>query len=298
MIRRCMAVSSGSRRDGRKGSTRLPWHAACVAMAMLLLPGVLDAQLHRPDRPVDSPLWWTLTDEVTPAELKRLFSDRSLSLERYDAAVAAGLADPLPERGAGGRECLDFYLNRDLTPELEPMWLAFDTFFRVYAPDEQVDEERAHAAPLDLRRFGVSPSGVETILRAAAATEAEFDSLMDDLGPKMREMTVLLGEVYYEDPQRAALAPPHRQVLDAVELRDYQTVASAVGRSVSEIRDLVDSHADWDAPYALVAEALPRLKEELTDEDWQGLRRYLLETVVARKGNSRHFAEACGDSER
>jgi len=264
-------------------------------MTLLFLPAVLDAQFHKPDRPVDSPLWWTLTDEVTPAELKRRFSDRSHSLERYDAAVAAGLEQALPEEGPRGRECLEFYLNRELTPELEPMWLAFDTFFRFYAPDEQAEGEHEQSAQRDLRRFGVSSSGVDTILRIAAATEAEFDSLMDDLGPKMREMTVLLGELYYEDPQRAAFAPPHRQVLEAVELRDYQTVASAVGRSVSEIRDLVDSHADWDAPYALVAEALPRLKKELTDEDWQGFRRYLLETVVARKGNSNHFAEACGD---
>ncbi len=71
-----------------------------------------------------------------------------------------------------------------------------------------------------------------------------------------------------------------------------------MGRPESDIRELVDAHADWDAPYALVAEQLPALKAELNESDWQGLRRYLLEIVVARKGASIHFDHLCGGSEQ
>ena len=281
---------SGCRRQARKLLGR---RIACLAAAFPLLPVLVGAQLHKLDRPVDSPLWWTLTDEVSPAELKQLHSDRSLSLARYDAAVKAGLERPLPEQGPYGRECLLFYFNTELTPELEPMWLAYASFYAFYTPGEHAREENVQAAPRDLRRFGVSPSGVDAILKAAAATQAEFDSLMAHFGPKLREMTILLREVY-DDPRRAAAAAPEGEVYEAVQRKDYGTVASALGRPEGDIRALVDSHADWDVPYALVAEALPVLREELTEGDWQGLRRYLLEVVVAGKGNSKHFAEYCG----
>jgi hypothetical protein len=264
---------------------------------LLLLPAVVGAQLHKLDRPVDSPLWWTLTDEVTPAELKQLHSDRSLSLERYDAAVEAGLQRPLPERGAYGRECLVFYFNRDLTPELQPMWQAFEWFFAFHTPGEHALEENVQAAPRDLRRFGVSPSGVDAILNAASATQVEVESLMRDRGPKVQKMTILLRELY-DDPLRAAAILPEGQFYDAVLGRDYGTVASVVGRPEGEIRALVDSHADWDESYALIAEALPRIKAELTEGDWQGLRRYLLEVRVAGGGASKHFDEYCGGTER
>ncbi len=179
-----------------------------LSAAGWLLPAAAAAQPHKLDTPVDSPLWWTLTDDLTPAELKRLHNDRSLALERYDAAVNAGLAQPLPERGRESRGCLKFYYHPDLTPELEPMWLAFETFYAFYTPRENAPEENVQAAPRDLQqKFGVSPAGVDRILNAAATTDAEFDSLMADLGPKMREMTLLLMAVA-EDPLRAASAPP------------------------------------------------------------------------------------------
>lgn len=297
MIRGCFEIPTDSGHQRRRGPTKLPWVAASLSVALLLLPAVVGAQLHKLDRPVDSPLWWTLTDELTPAELKRLHSDRSLSLERYDAAVEAGFQRPLPEQGPYRRECLLFYFNRELTPELEPMWQAFESFFLFYTPGEHAREENVQAAPRDLRRFGVSPSGVDTILNAAAATHAEFDSLMADFGPKMREMTILLREVY-DDPRRAAAVPPEGEVYAAVQRKDYGTVASVLGRPEIEIRALVDSHADWDVPYALIAGALPGLKEELTEGDWQGFRRYLLEVLAAGGGASREVDEYCGGSER
>lgn len=259
----------------------------------LTLTAVADAQPHKLDTPVESPLWWTLTDDLTPAELKRLYNDRSLSLERYDAAVEAGLAQPLPDQGPERRECLLFYFHPGLTPALEPMWLAFDTFYVLHTPGEHASEENVRAAPLDLQqKFGVSPSGVETILRAAATTATEFDDLMTDLGPKQKAMTLLLMDLD-QDPLRAAAAPSEGQLHEAILQKDYTAVAAAVGRPESEIRELVDSQADWNVPYALVAEQLPGLKAELSESDWQGFRRYLLETVVARKGASMHFDHRC-----
>lgn len=295
MIQRCSGVAGEPAHVRTWGSSERWWRPAAVTMALVLLPAVLGAQPHKLDRPADSPLWWTLTDELTPAELKQLLSDRTLTLQRYDAAVEAGLEQPLPERGPESRECLKYYFHTDLTPELEPMWSAFQVFQILYLPGENAEEEHVRAAPRDLRRFGVSASGVETILKTATNTAAAFDSLVAERAPKSQEMTILLRELY-EDPLRAAAVPPEGQLYEAIRRKDYGAVAAAVGRPESEIRELVDSHADWDVAYARIAEALPGLKEELTESDWQGFRRYLLETIVVGGGSSKHFESYCGGS--
>jgi hypothetical protein len=134
------------------------------------------------------------------------------------------------------------------------------------------------------------------ILSIAMATAAEFDSLMAVLGPKQNEMSQLLLDAY-ADPERSGSLPPQEQLYDAVLQHDYETVAVALGHPISEIRDLVDSHADWNAPYALVAEAMPELKSDLTAADWQAFRQYLLGRIVARKGASLHFDPNCGGTQ-
>jgi hypothetical protein len=261
-----------------------------LSLTALLLPAALKAQPHEISTPVDSPLWWTLSDQVTPAELKASYSDPSLSLTRYNDAVAAGLATPLSREAEG---CLEFYLNRQLTPELEPMWLAFRTFYTFHTPGEHARDEDVEATPAELLEYGVSRAGVNVILGSAMATAADVDSVMVVLGPKQNEMSQLLLDAY-ADPERSGSLPPQGQLYDAVLQRDYETVAVVVGQPVTEILDLVDSHADWNAPYALVAEALPELQEDLTATDWQAFRQYLLGRIVARKGASLNFGPDCG----
>lgn len=292
MVRRPIRIETHFPRDPRRSLSRLPWRAIALSMATLLLGlgGTAVAQPHDLATPVDSPLWWTLTDQVTTAELKALYSDRSLSLARYQDAVAAGLATPLSREAEG---CLEFYLNRQLTPELEPMWLAFRTFYTFHTPGEHARDEAVESTPAELQEYGVSPAGINVILDSAIATAAEVDGLMAVLGPKQNEMSQLLLDAY-ADPARSGSLPPQGQLYDAVLQREYETVAVAVGLPASEIPDLVDSHADWNAPYALVAEALPELQEDLTVADWQAFRQYLLGRIVARKGSSLHFGPACG----
>lgn len=283
-----------SRQEWRRTSSPALWRTAVLVVALTLLSTVSRGQLHRLDTPTDSPLWWTLSDEISPEQLKALYSDRSLSLARYDDAVEAGLMRPLPDSGKRSRACLIFYRNAQLTPELEPMWNAFRAFYnahlnRAFRGDEYVD-----AIPRQLEKFGISPRGANVILAAARSTKSEVESRWTELTPRLDEMTLLIDKIY-SDPERAALAPPIDQFRAAAEARDYATVASATGRTESEIRELVDSYANWDAPYELVAEALPVLKEDLSERDWQGFRRYLLESVVAEFGTAPHFDDYCGE---
>lgn len=237
-----------------------------------------------------------MTDDITPSELKQLYTDPALSLQRYDEAVAQGLEESLPQEGhSQSRDGLQFYYNPELTPELEPMWLAFRTFYDTHLDRSLQGDDYVDAVPERLREFGVSAAGANTILTAARATETEVEQLMADLGPKQEAMGLLIEEVY-SDPARAASAPPKKQFYNAVLGRDYKTVSSVVGRPESEIRELVDSHADWGASYELIADSLPVLKGRLSDADWQGFRGYLLKVVAAGKGSYAEFDAFYGEA--
>ncbi|HSL83314.1 MAG TPA: hypothetical protein VLF66_11105, partial [Thermoanaerobaculia bacterium] len=103
---------------------------AILSTALLLavglaIPGPSSGQPMDLDTPPGSPLWWTLTDEISPMELRTALRDPEAHLARYLAAIEAGVADVLPEDQV---QTLSFYYNRDLTPELTPMWVAFSAF--------------------------------------------------------------------------------------------------------------------------------------------------------------------------
>lgn len=283
-----------SRAKWRPMSSLLLWRAASLVLAFVLLPTVSGAQPHKLDTPTDSPLWWTLSDEVTPEQLKALYSDRSLSLERYDEAVAAGLARPLPDTGTRSRACMLFYSNSQLSPELELMWQAFRAFYTVHLNREFAGDEYVDAVPDELQKFGISPAGRGVILAAARSTPVEVDRRLPEFIPRLSEATLLMHEIY-SNPARAATAPPVDQFRNSMETRDYAAIAAVTGRPKAEIRELVDSYANWNVPYELVAEALPVLKADLSDADWSGFRRYLLEVVVSDTDSAPYFQEFCGE---
>lgn len=295
MTRRLSDSSArGASRVEQRGTLLPPsWRTVGLILALILLPTASRAQPHKLDTPTDSPLWWTLTDEITPQKLKALYVDRSSSLARYDDAVEAGLEEPLPARGKRSRACLTFYRNSELTPELEPMWIAFRAFYNGHLDRELGGDEYVDAVPHRLQEFGISPSGVDFILATAKSTEAEVKRRLPEFTPRLGDAALLIDEIY-SDPIRAASAPPIEQFRDAMEARDYATVAAVTGRPESEIRDLVDSYANWNVPYELVAEVLPVLKNDLSESDWEGFRRYLLEVVVSGFGSAPHFEDYCG----
>jgi hypothetical protein len=239
---------------------------------------------------VESPLWWTLLDEITPSELKRLYSDRSLSLARYDAAVEAGLEKPLSEKQ---RRRLEFYIHHGLTPELAPMWWAFDIFARERLSRTGAAED---AVPRELAGYGITSPGVETIMAAAQACAAEREELMADLGPRQIEAQRLIR--HRRDAEYEGTAPPGKPILEAVNERDYELFAAVAGRPVAEIRELVDALADWEAPRLLTAECLPVLKDELSPPDWERFRRYLREVVVAPIRGLPFFDQAGAGADR
>lgn len=240
-----------------------PW----ALLIVLLVAGVaVAAQTTDPKVPASSPLWWTLTDEITPQELRRIYGDPKDSQRRDLLAVEKGLKRPVsPERL---KELL-FFQDGSQSPELLPMWEAFDIFASRFGYRWNWEER----GPAALREHGISARGVETIVgvshrhnrRVAALTEEIRDGTHDFLDLQRRAEPVV-GE---EGLNRA------------LDERDVVTLSVAVGVSVPAVSRLM---ADWeiDPGAATAEELLPELKAELSAEDWERFRHFLLADVSPR----------------
>lgn len=262
--------------------------ATVWVVALLVLTSTsVRAQVHRITNPVDSYLWWTLSEEITPSELKRQYSDLALSLVRYEQAVEASLESPFTEDQL---RRLTFYINHELTPELAPMWWAFDIFSR-----QRVVPRRGRSDDYffdQMTPYGISRSGIDKILVAANGCAADRETLMADLGPKQIEAQLLIWERLEEEQAGKAVGRP---IMESVNERRYDVVASETGRKAAEIRELVDALADWEAPRRLVAACLPELKQQLAEEDWRRFQAYLQERIIAPLGGLAFYERGLGE---
>jgi len=246
--------------------------ALCFLSVAWFLLGVLGvgvipakAQTTDPKVPASSPLWWTLTDELAPHELRRIYGDPEDSRRRYALAVEKRIVRPLsPEK----LETLVFFQNGALSPELLPMWEAFNAFALRLRYRPSWDEESAVQA---LRAVDVSGKGAATIVRYSVRYLTQVDALIEEIKD---------GQQAFVEIMRQAKPALGKEGLDrALEARDVATLALAAGRSVPETERLM---SQWEIdPTASVGEALlPALKGELAPQDWELLRAYLLEDVA------------------
>jgi len=246
--------------------------APCFLSVAWFLLGVLGvgvvpakAQTTDPKVPASSPLWWTLTDELAPQELRRIYGDPEDSRRRYALAVEKRIVRPLPPERL---DELVFFQNGALSPELLPMWEAFDAFALRLRYRPSWDEE---SAVEDLRGAGVSEKGAETIVRYSARYLTEVDALIEKIKDGQQEFVRIM---------RQAKPALGKEGLDrALEKRDVGTLALAAGRSVPETERLM-SQWEIDPTASVGEEMLPELKGELAPQDWELFRAYLLEDVA------------------
>lgn len=279
------AAEANRAREIMQPGRRLPC-AFLAFLPLLFVSHEVVAQFHGLDVPADSFLWWSLSEGISPSELKRQHNDRALSLARYDLAVEAGLQ---PQLTPQQRRDLKFYVNSQVDPALIPMWLAFDEFSRGRISRRGVPGE---AVPNELKSYGLSPSGIAVIMEGARACALAHEELMADLGAKQKEAQLLIRPRLLAE--RADSSQPQRPIMDAVRERDYDFVAAAVGKPVREIRELVDALASWGrlgGGSDMIARCLPALRHELSERDWNSFRLYLRDTIAAPLGEFLKFDE-------
>ena len=220
------------------------------------------------DTPADSPLWWTLTDEISPAELRAALRSDRAHLERYLAAVDAGLASPLTEEQA---DALSFYYNRRLNPELTPMWFAFDVL-----ASGRLQLRGEEAIRQSLAEYGFTKPAIGTIIDAANAQFRDSQQLAKQLAPDTQEfMKIWRLAVERRGGEKKAGAEVDR----AVKAGKLDILAQATGTPNERLAKL---RRAWkrDPLGEATAPILVNLKDTLDDASWDRLRTYLLEVVV------------------
>ena len=230
-----------------------------VLTQSLLLTGPISA-----DESI-GPEWWTLTDSLTPAELKAIHENPDLHRERYLDAVREGVRDALPEKRT---QRINSFFTGELTPELFPMWLAFNGLsVNLYEADSSELNEKTDW----LLSAGFDPSLAERIVQVAVENLEESTSLGRELHESAWAFALVLAEA------RSKLGRP---VVDqAVKENKLNQIALATSRDSAELASL---KAVWerDPIKEVNVETITRLRSELTEEQWQRLRAFLLERIA------------------
>ena len=189
--------------------------------------------------------WWTLTDDASPAELRAF---HQLVLERIKHLPVGAL-----------------------TPELVPMWQAFDGFaLRFVGPG---GARHQLMAPDELARYGLGSRATRVVVTGAL----RFLSAAERLRARLRDDQMAFVEI-----QREALAALGRQAYTrAIDARDTGLLALMTGHSPARVSELMGVW-ERDPVAECAAVVLGSLADELSAADWQRLRRFLFHEVAAK----------------
>jgi len=209
--------------------------------------------------PASSPYWWTLTDEVSPQQLRSQYS-KQRHKERYQQAVEEGKREPL---SAHDMDDILIFVDGRLTPEYNRLpevlgrlcaWLAF-------SPDELASQ---------LHGAGFSSAEIEFLSQTARARDLEMEELGRANGEKASQFLALL--------KRASETFPREEFRRVLRTRSYGRLSQISGYSQSQIKDKAEAWAfeplaEVDLSTAIV------VKNGLSQESWSRLRSFLLRDV-------------------
>ena len=246
----------------------LAWAAALCPPAWCRAPYNLDL-------PADSPVWWTLSESLSPAELRAALRDRSAHLARYRKAFEAGLVRELPEQGL---RRLSFYVNSEQTPELTPMWRAFDVW-----ADSFTELYNRAILTRQMGAFGLEATAVDRLLELATNYLRVRDAVAAEIEPKLLEFVRIQREVILSRAEGNGERDGGLVVERALESGDLEPLIEISGVPRQRMEEL---YAAWRTDPAAhgATSSLPRIQRALTAEEWNALRRYLLQRVVPGMG--------------
>lgn len=208
--------------------------------------------------------WWTLTD-MTPQELRAFHEDKAAAEARYRRLVMEGHLEAPDDDSAYGKMRM-VYIGRD-TPELVPLWHAFDGFAGLF----RMNPASLSRAKPNLVAAGMSEPGADAVIQYAVYltdwTQREIDASLPRLQKWMaalRKAKKQLGETRYRE---------------AVEHRRAELLGGFVGLSEEESRELMKA---WlgDPVRDMKLARLEDLRLQVSDQDWDAFRRFLLENVA------------------
>lgn len=240
----------------------------------LAAPGA--AQPFLADEDESSVVWWTLSDSVSPADLRFRHTDPGTQVVRFENSeamqqftAASGIEPPA---GDG----ITYYFNPAEEPEHTPLWLAFNALGHKFAFG--ADESRRR-----LSKRGISRAGRLAIELHVLRYREESTRRSDELAEDSMAFVDFMRKKLRKAPNTAARARMteawHRGELNS---RGFRHEGRRVGR-----KELERYHRAWmEVPLTSVASVvLPQLRSTLDDADWAKFREFLLAEVVPGIGS-------------
>lgn len=241
-------------------SLSIPTKALALLLLAAALPtGSISAQWYRllPSDPA-SPYWWTLSDQVSPAELRRALQEPEAHRERFRNAVRAG---KLPGAGEGRADWVRNYVE---SAELVPMWQAFSAYDTWFHRSIGYPE-----APHDLREYGLSEEGAERIVDEIDVHDRRLAAITAETQDQPRQFAEMLARAGIVNPDHLGTLSPATRDL----------IVQATNVSPEQVEKL---HSQWRrSPLGEAAvPSLVSLRADLTAADWSAFRTFLLKEVA------------------
>ncbi len=214
--------------------------------------------------------WWTLTDEITPEELRAIHEDVELHKERHRKAVEAGIQPPKPKQQM---ELLNFFIDGNTHPELFQMWLVYSSFAAGFVYDAGDPRE-------SLAEFGFEGEVLETIVRLSTEFWREREILQEKVEEEFKAVRELIRL------SKEKLGQENYEV--AIKAKDATMLANATGYSVEKVEKLLKLWREETPAEDLTVQTLPQIKKVLGPTDWERFRSYLLEVRAPNMLQSGH----------
>lgn len=249
---------------------------AAGSLILLLSPAGAIAQRPAETSSDESPYWWTLSPDLSPAALRKALLDPEDHKRQYLLAVEHKFAEPISDERLAQ---LAHFVDGKLTPERFRAPEVFEMLVLRFRNQPWWTETVGDT----LERYGLDAAAREAILEVTRESLKEHDQLMERLGPMKKEFINVR-----QDARKHLGEEAFRR---AVESRDIRTLALATGRTDDEIRKLADA---WEEdPEEVAWASLVLLKRLLSERDWNRFREFLREEVArSMTGISFHEAEA------
>ena len=242
--------------------------------SMLVVAISAFGQQERLDEPVSSPVWWTLTDSVTPEQLKERHTN--LAVQRGAYALATAMPSyPVPmERRAPAGKVVHF-LDPSAEPEMVPFWFAYWVLSShlTFSPEATVEK---------LEGTNLSGPGrvrvVDHLRRFEKYTAEQAASSRQDVADFLEILRARL---------HSAGASGERAVLYSQwQSGDLSALTADAERQGVDSDRLHSMFTAWKNPADIQAARLllPQLKSSVSESDWAELRRFLLDEVATTIG--------------
>lgn len=241
---------------------RVPWELAQPRLTQAMW---WDA----PHIPTDHPYWWTLTDELSPQELREKLSERHAAVRQQARAQLDDLKRAAGESRTEKQEVQLWFLSGAEDAKLHPMWSAFDAFSTSMMGHDEKDERE-----VELREFGLSPFAARQVVDIAAQADEDATELHRENVREAQRLRKLKQEVISRLPAE--------QVRQMEANEDVAFLASAAGVPAEELRTLI-RRVSRNPGATTAVPALVSLRAAIGEEQWQLFRRYLLEEVAPYK---------------